>query len=164
MATRICAFGEQQQQHHPARPGSSSSSTTTTTSTTAPPSPPASPPPPPPPCRPVTAKSSIMDILHARSGSRLDRSAHVKQQSRRVRRSQLASHVINWLDSRFCLKRTEVMRHCIQQDEMVTSPTSPPQLKHAGRKCCPDLTELWTRWHTNGAVANHSATASCVYG
>ena len=80
------------------------------------------------------------------------------------RRSQLASHVINWLDATLCLKRTEVTRHCIQQDEMVTSPTSPPQLKHAGRKCCRDLTELWTRWHTNGAVANHTATASCVYG
>ena len=78
------------------------------------------------------------------------------------RRSQLASHVINWLDATLCLKRTEVTRHCIQQDEMGTRVISPPQLKHAGRKCCLDLTELWTRWHTNGAVANHSATASCA--
>ena len=110
----------------------------TISSNISPPSPPASPPPPPPPCRPVTVRSSIMDILHARSGSQLDRSAHVKQQNGMDRSSQLASHVINSLDSRFCLQRTEVMRHCIQQDEMVTSPTSPPQLKHAGRKCCPD--------------------------
>ena len=36
------------------------------------------------------------------------------------RRSQLASHVINWLDATLCLKRTEVTRHCIQQDEMGT--------------------------------------------